>query len=723
MSIVQNIRKSLLSLLSKNTISLPNQYLKYGNKRMSSDWTEVLMSDKDHYSGYGYATIRNRANSVAKIASENVRVEPEGTHPYLELIYNSKTFSEYSFWRDISTYLDLEGVYYLMTIRAVGENKVGNIQEFKLLNPYNIRRVLSQDRLTVEGYVETKKGMIREIPKEMIIEMRELNPFNDEEPFAMTDAAKDSQFTLKTAGDFTRHAIKGNINAPGVLSTDVILPDTDFQNFVSRVRNHTKGEPIFGNGSGGITWESMTQNIRDSALEVVNEINRDQLFAISGVSKTIMGIEQSGTTRETARVQKDLSVEMHIIPRIQLILDAMNLDYSKYYQTNNKIYLIVDNPNATDYDAEIKETNSNKEKFNLYNQLITTGYDSKLASQFVLGQITIEELGEPTKPIVEDKEKEIDEEEIQENALKTTKQGIIAQQQGALQNAIVNIEGKTTAYIINKLRKKYSKTSINAIDNPEEIQESDLISKYEKKDLANELALVIAMFYGIIFTLQGEKAMKDRAKEYGLSGDFSLNSETKKYLKNIADKASKGHIDTISKDLYETVRKGALQGLSAEELISDIKRQYSDEITEARAKAIARTETNRAFTRSQYEADKQFIKQNKLEGRVYKQWVTRSQNPCDFCKELASRPPIPFNANFVSLGDHMTVDGKELGIGFEDVEAGTLHVNCACEYKIIIEPAKNYLEKKEQELEAEKKKVQINLEDFQKEVTDILSKL
>ena len=726
MSIITNLRKGLASLLYKNTISLPNEYLKYGNKRMTSDWTEVLMSDQDHYTGYGYASIRNRANAVAKLAIENIRVDsdnPDATHPYLELIKHSQSFSQYTFWRDISTYIDLEGVYYLMAIRAIGEDRVGNVQEFKMLNPYFIKRVLTPDRLSVAGYVEAKKGMVREIPKEMIIEIKELNPFDEDKPFAMTDAAKDSQFTLKTAGDYTRHAIKGNINAPGVLSTDVILPDADFQNFAARVKNHTKGEPIFGNGAGGITWESMTQNLKDSALDVVNEMNRDQLFAVAGVSKTIMGIEQSGTTRETARVQKDLLVEGQAIPRVQLIIDALNLDYAKNTPSQKALNIVVDNPNATDIDAEKKEAELEKMEFELYNDLINKGYTSELASQYVMGEIGLDKLGEPTNKPIESKVEPVDTEKLTQQLNAMQSQGIIAQQQGALQNAIVNIEGRTTALVINKLRKKYSKTSVNAIEDAEDITEADIISKYDKKDLANELAIIIAMFYGIIFTLQGEKAMKDRVKEYGLLGDFKLNEDTKKYLKEVAEKASKGHIDTISKDLYEIVRKDAMQGKSLEEIVSNIKREYSDEITEQRAKTIARTETNRAFTRSQYEADKQFIKQNKLEGRVYKQWVTRSQNPCEFCKELESRPPIPFNANFADIGDHISVDGKELAIGFEDLSAGTAHPNCACEYKIIIEPAKNYLEKKEQELEAEKKKVQIDLQDFQKEVTDILSKL
>ena len=69
------------------------------------------MSDSDIYNRYGYSAIRNRANIVANTAIQNVRTDSkkaEYVHPYLELLTNSLDFSEYDFWSQISTYLDLE---------------------------------------------------------------------------------------------------------------------------------------------------------------------------------------------------------------------------------------------------------------------------------------------------------------------------------------------------------------------------------------------------------------------------------------------------------------------------------------------------------------------------------------------------------------------------------------------------------------------------------------
>ncbi|MFA5300258.1 MAG: phage portal protein, partial [Lutibacter sp.] len=376
-------RKSLSKLITSglNSMSLPKEFLKYGNRGMRSDWTDVVMSDADLYTGYGYAAIRNRANKVARIATKEITTESSKKnfeHPYIETISKSPTFSNYNFWQSISTYLDLEGVYYLMAIRAVSPEKVGHIKEFKLLNPYNIRRVMDKDGINVGGYIETKNGFVREIPKEMIILIQELNPFDENKPYAMTDAAKESQFTLKTANDYTRHSLRNNINAPGILSTDVALEKEDFENFVKRVKNHKKGEPIFGNGGGAIKWEGMQTQIKDAGLKEINEINRDSLFAVSGVSKTLMGIEQSGTTRETSNVQKDLNTEDHILPRIQLIIDAFNQDYKNYYPLEYKssqANIVVNNPLATDHDADLKANEVKTGEFELYTTLINKGYD------------------------------------------------------------------------------------------------------------------------------------------------------------------------------------------------------------------------------------------------------------------------------------------------------------------------------------------------------------
>lgn len=710
----EKLRQNLSRLIApaKNSMNLAQDYLKYGAKVMTPDWTQVVMREEDLYTGYSYAAIRNRANAVAQIAISHIKTDSkkEGLeHPYLEVIESSPTFTDYQFWYNISTYLDLEGVFYLMAIRNFQGSRFGDIKEFKLLNPYRIRRVIDPATLEVAGYVETKGGLVREIPKEMIIEMRELNPFDENKNYAMTDAAKESQFTMKTAGDYTRHTLKHNINAPGILTTDVALADEEFENFAARVKKNTKGEPIFGNGKGSITWNAMNIDLSKSALGDVNEVNQQQLFSIAGVSKTIMGIEQSGTTRETANVQRDLMVGSQTIPRIQLVIDALNQDYRNHYPqeyATTDVDICVDNPTKTDHDSDIKATQVRQSEFDLYTSLIDSGYDPVLSAKYVNGEIGIEEIGEPdptkvktvTLPAatqVEDPNnpgmdmagnpmpaanslKKKDHTHL--NARSKAMTASMKRQESYLKNSVINVDKRIVANVISKLEKTTNAYEVI----------SDLITARDKNLILSELELVLKTFYTTNIAEQGSAAMKRRAAELKLLGTFTFDNLTKKYVRELSEKVSESHVDAVLGEMLTTTRQGALEGLSQKQLANNVRQKYSA-VGENSATAVARTETNRAFTRAQYEADRQMIEQNDLQGRAYKTWVTRSANPCVYCQSLEDEGPIPFDEPFVDLGGSITVGDKSLAVDFESLEAGNAHTNCSCEYKLVIQP-RNSLE-------------------------------
>ena len=68
--------------------------------------------------------------------------------------------------------------------------------------------------------------------------------------------------------------LRNNINAPGILSTDVILDEEEFKTFRVRLMNHKWGAYIC-NGGGAISWNSMQTELSKAALKDVNEINRE----------------------------------------------------------------------------------------------------------------------------------------------------------------------------------------------------------------------------------------------------------------------------------------------------------------------------------------------------------------------------------------------------------------------------------------------------------------
>ena len=711
MDITNRIRNAFKGL---TTNSYPNntgrdlarRFRKYGNDRMFSDWSQVVMDEADKYTGYMYAAINNRAKKVAMLGEDNLFTQANEKlmkaakdkeqaleHPYIKLINDSESFTNWQFWYNISTFIDLKGRYYLLAVRNKSGDRYGSIQYFRLLNPYNIRRVVSESTRELEGYIEGKDGRTREIPKHMIIEIEPLNPYSEDDPYSMSDAASDSQFTLKTAGDHTRHSVAKNRATAGIVTVndDELALDTErMANFKNRVTGKEKGEPIFGVGKGSISYNDMQIDLNKSALDKVSEVNLKQLIAVTGNSKTTFGIEESGVTRDTSENQKNMFINDHAVPQMKLILGALNQDYKNNYRTeyDKDGYVIkVNSPTLDDTESDLARQSIRKEQFALYQELRAKGYSHEVAAKYSEGEMELMEIDEPTEvkepeapPEPKKKEEAHNHFEAIHNLFEEEEQGVITQQQGALENAVINLEREATLMVMKKVTK-------NTYD-----EQSDIISKTDRKELEGELNNILLAFYLIIVPLFARRMMSRRANEFGKLSVFKTNTSVRKYIKDIASKTSQSHVNTILEDLRKAVQKSALEGATQQELINAITTEYQN-ISKNRAKAIARTETNRAFTQSQYQADVQFIQQNGYEGRAYKKWITRSDNPCPLCQEMALRPPVPFKEDFLDFGSELIVTYEDKGktkvlkqkIDYERLEAGNLHTNCSCAYQLIIE--------------------------------------
>lgn len=613
MNLQQRVKNAAQALTGKTSNSLDvseaKKFLRNGSgaKPLMSNWSDVKMSDEDMYTGYSYAAIVKRANRTSVLGrrfiiteasqatmDEYTNKEEELIHPYLTVINRSKDFTKKMFWYEISTYLDLEGVYYLGTVRnsavnANGVAYVGAVQKFVLLNPYEIKKVKNEETGEVGGYVESHNGLYREWAPEQIIEIKMLNPFNKDKAYAMTDAAKESQFTMKQAGDYTRQTINGNLASPGIVTTSVELDEQQFTNFKERVRNRQKGEPIFGNGAGSLNWQDMQIDLDKAALDKVNEIQRSILFAVSGTSKTTLGIEESGTTRDTSQTQDDNFTVDAIIPRVEDICDALNLDYRKWYPEweDNEFEIVVDNPLESDRDAEVKDIEIRDAAFDLAQKLIDKGYDREHAFKYAFGDISWDELPEPedvttepVAPVTPPAGQPIEQPGITqtdtstaepapqegannanlsaigqdhhsisptglilaENALDGESRDIIKAQENQLKNGIANLERDIVDAAVNRISKNY-------LEDPNEV-----VSKTEQKNFEKELSALLVIFYINLFPLFGRQLLAQRAAEYGQIVPYEVTKEAQAYIDKMATQASNSHVNTVISDLFKAAQ-------------------------------------------------------------------------------------------------------------------------------------------------------------------------
>ena len=766
--------------------SLARDFLVNGDRTMKGNWSITKLADKDMLKGYPYAALDLRAKTVARLGFDvitssykegSLKKDADTRHPYIAAIEDSTNFDNYKFWVKSSKYIDMRGVRYIAFVRGkTDDGVVGNVTDVYALNSYMITEVVNKADGEIGGYIETNPntGGQRTWEPHQIVRITDDNPITDD-PLGRIEAAKEAQFTLKQAGDFTRSSLNANENAPGIISTKLVLDPEQFTNFKEGIKNSSKGQPIITNG-GQVDWQAMNIDLDKSALDKINEIQRSELFAVTGQSKTSMGIEESGTTRDTSEVQDDKQVRDQAIPTIKLIASALDLDYRKNYPKDFELYgwsIKVADPTAKNIEAEKEAIAVREGEFDLAQKLISQGYDVELSRKYAKGEIGIDQLGEPKKqePVAPTEPKEtntfnisptinipetkapdvtvnspavtveapvvnienkLDSKPVEFDTLKTehehshdatpeeletinnnlevADQNIVMQQQGALTNGIINIDNRIVSLVTNKVTK-------NAFEN-----ESDIIDAKDRDEIEAELELLLMGFYTVLFGLYGRQLMQKRSSELGQLAEFKMNRNVTDYIRSNAVKASKSHVDTVVKELhlavkeayaeavelkvaeltangekatkaiYAEARKLALEGAGRQQIISAIKAAQSD-ISTKRATTIARNETRKAFTQTQYQADTQFLTENGFIETAEKRWRTNSSNPCGLCLDQAARGWIPFRENFVNKGETLTYDyekkdgtvsQRSVVMDYEDIDAGLLHVNCACQYDLRI---------------------------------------
>lgn len=687
----------------KNAIgdNLANDFLKHGNRKVL-DTDLLAMADADLLKGYMYGAIKKRANRISTLGVESVKardsvtmeeVPREQTHPYLKLIDSSPTFTTNKFFKAFSYFTDLKGVSYILAVRNYDASRAqpyGEVQEFQILNPYKVRRVLNSAG-EVGGYVEHKGNTAREIPKEMVIVTYAFNPFDMEDGLSMSDAAMESNYLLRTASTFTRRAIKNNVGQRGLLSTDIIMDDKEFENFKARVETSAGegvGKFLYGNGPGALSYVDMQIDLDKLALDKVRDTAQEELFAVSGMSKTMFGIEQSGVTRDSSATIKELFTENEAIPSLQDLVDSLNQDYRNSYKAeyeNNPIELFIDSPLKQDADRDLKQAQVVKTKTEAAALLVRAGFDPAE----VLKLLELEEIAYVGPPAnlpssrgdsLDDEDNDKEDPDVTTESLDTKLQAVIDSHQSTFETNVVQIDGRVLEAAIRKLKR----VKQNAL-------EEDVLYKTDAEKLERDLMLVTAALALTIIPLFATQTTKARLKQYGKTTDFTMTPAVTRTVKAHAGLVAASHLKTVSGDIYKYARELSLQGKTLPEIESALRAKFTDRVSRQRAKTLSKTETLYGVRESQYQADLQFLKQNDMLGKAYKRWVTRSGKPCELCKKMEGTE-VPFEENFLELGDTVTADvvGKDatsrktMVVDFEPVGTAALHPNDECTYDLVI---------------------------------------
>lgn len=632
------------------TNSIANDFLRRGSiKALNRIATDKEYDPEATMKGYLYAALNYRKENFASYAEDNITSEDKFSqglkHPYLDLIENSKTEDEYEFWRDLINDYDMRGEAFIFLLRRVvykGKKEPGKKREIEHIGMPTAIEQIDAENMTILrngsgeiiGYrQQIDSGHAREFLPEQIIRIYNKHPLDSERPLSIFEACKDYQYTINKSSEFQQAALLNNTNMPGIVSTDTQLTDEEYDNLVSRINGHEAGKVVITDGASQLKWTPVGQDLNQTAMTDLTEVNRQTIFAVTGTSKTVLGIEESGTTRETARVQESKFNKKTIRPLVKRFISALNFDFrvnypDRYKSTGLKIVL----KNAIDANEDLERYTSQKALFDNTLEIVYSGYDKESAQAFMNGEIDFTELrldnsdGEE----IDDEQDGIDGKPNDGNNGGNTgsggrnddtdpydspseNNGISAEeleqidvenQASHVHNETISddyvdkalrkhfIDGELTEYgrlvktqslkAKNDLLKTVRRIQLDAIKNADNnltvnsFDYSDITTQEEEDSIFQRLFNAFKKYWMFMIPLISRERLAEDREDLGLEASVNLlgTKSVQDFVKNMATREAKSHTKTIFDSILEAANKGfkrAAEDLFADEYLNQYK--------------------------------------------------------------------------------------------------------------------------------------------------------
>lgn len=159
----------------------------------------------------------------------------------------------------------------------------------------------------------------------------------------------------------------------------------------------------------------------------------------------------------------------------------------------------------------------------------------------------------------------------------------------------------------------------------------------------------------------------------------TTNPEVVRFLQGYSIRLAGAISDVTLARISDTIESGLTAGNSVQEIASQI--HDTGEFSGARAEAIARSETARAYVRGQ---EIGWDQTGVVEG---KKWLL-APDACEFCRAAAAelnKRTTDLNGNFYDRGHTLRgAEGGRMQLDYSDVKGPPLHPNCRCDIQAVL---------------------------------------
>lgn len=598
-------------------------------------WDGSDFLNANEISLYVNRAIDKRAEKISEIEwyitdAKGNRIEND---PLIDLLYKpNKVFTGREFWKLYQKYYDLVGEVYIYVERnrEFGE-KEKRPTALHLLMPTAVKPVFNADG-SVQKY-ELKAGSVtKDYLPEDIIYIHNPNPKNPLRGISLLAAGVNSIQTEVRINQYQSNVLENGGKVEGVFSFKTTpLTQEQLQELKARYQKEygqakKAGMPLFLGGDANYTRTGMTPD-ELSYLEA-KKMTFSDICTMTGVPEPLLSM------RDVKYDNADAARTIFLSETIKPLVESLRTTLDEKLAPKDKNLKYVDpTPENVDQKLKIRENGIKNYYMTINEAREDAGLDPVVDGDKILVPSGLTELG-VKKEEKDNKSKKKANTEESEHPLKDPE---IREVYKRVQIKKADKREKEMAKILNEYFKDQEQRVIqnlggeksnnkNAIDDALNINLEVNIGK-EK---------FVPFLLGVLAE-SGSDAMDIGGSNY----EFNITAEIRTWLDNKADIFLNTINTTTLRQLQNQFSDSLSAGESRDDLVKRIRNTYED-ISEARARTIARTELHSVTQYGNYKGYKQA-------GMVTKIWVTVTDS--------ATRGNNPEDE-----ADHLALDGEEVPI-------------------------------------------------------------
>lgn len=348
-----------------------------GGGLLSSWFLPGKVSRRDllkRYEGYVYGSVRPIATALSKIEFEVNKVMSDGTlkpilnHPFIQLMDRpNPDMTKNQFLALAWTHKKVAGETFWYVLRG---EQTGKPKQFHILRPDLMEVAVGRDENnmpTVLGYIYSKEENGERIPldKDEVVHILEPNPMNPYRGLGAVEAGILYVMTEKYGAEFTRNYIANNASPAGILNIDGTIDGEEWKKLKRQFNNEyatvaNAGKTFFLKNSK-VSFVKVGSNLSDIDLKSLKEMTRDDIMAMFGVSKPILGIFDD-VNLASAKTAKYIFTSEIVVNEMDMLTDALEQELD-LWQDVLELKLGYVSPIPQDEDTELREI---KEGVNVY---------------------------------------------------------------------------------------------------------------------------------------------------------------------------------------------------------------------------------------------------------------------------------------------------------------------------------------------------------------------